>query len=251
MTLNARQNAILEQLKADKRVSVRVLAEHFDVAEMTIRRDLTLLENRGLLTRTHGGGVDSQKVTFELFMGERLKHNGDAKRAIARAAATHVSAGDTIILDTGTSVFMLTDFLDDIADLTVATPSLAVASNLFWRKSARLIVLGGYVKPWSPDLVGTLTEGNVKSLHFRKAFLGADGVDPESGFFCNDLGSANVVKEIIRASDEVIVLADSTKIGVKSLIKCADFSDVDLLITDSCDPARTSLLDGKVRVETA
>ncbi len=247
MPLNSRQEQILVALKDNRRVAVRELATTFSVSEMTIRRDLSLLEDRGLLMRTHGGGVDSQKVTFELFMGERLRHNGNAKKAIARAAVEFVSAGDTIILDTGTTVFMMADLLDDIADLTVATPSLAVASSLFWRKSARLIVLGGYVKAWSPDLVGSLTEENVAKLHFRKAFLGADGIDPEAGFFCSDLGSANVVQAIIRASDQVFVMADSSKIGVKSLIKYADFGDVGLLITDGNDSAKLRLVEKKVK----
>jgi DeoR/GlpR family transcriptional regulator of sugar metabolism len=247
MHLNSRQEQTLAALKDNRRVAVRELAARFDVSEMTIRRDLALLEERGLLTRTHGGGVDSQKVTFELFMGERLRHESDAKKAIARRAALLVSPGDTIILDTGTTVFMLADHLDDVADLTVATPSLAVASSLFWRKSARLIVLGGYVKSWSPDLVGSLTEENIAKLHFRKAFLGADGIDPDVGFFCNDLGSANVVKQIIAASDEVFVMADSSKIGVKSLIKYADFDDVNLLITDARDSAKLRLVEKKVK----
>jgi len=247
MHLNARQEQILNALKDNRRVGVRELAARFSVSEMTIRRDLSLLEERGLLTRTHGGGVDSQRVSFELFMGERLTHNGEAKKAIARRAAAFVGRGDTIILDTGTTVFMLADLLDGIADLTVATPSLAIASGLFWRKSARLIVLGGYVKPWSPDLVGSLTEENVAKLHFRKAFLGADGIDPEAGFFCNDLGSANVVQAIIKASDEVVVMADSSKIGVKSLIKYADFGDVDMLITDGRDSAKLRAVEKKVK----
>jgi DeoR/GlpR family transcriptional regulator of sugar metabolism len=247
MRLNSRQGQILELLKDNRRVAVRELAAQFDVSEMTIRRDLGMMEGRGLLTRTHGGGVDSQKLSFEMFMGERLRLNGEAKKTIARKAASFVSAGDTIILDTGTTVFMMADYLDEIADLTVATPSLAIATGLFWRKSARLIVLGGYVKSWSPDLVGSLTEENIAKLHFRKAFLGADGIDPDAGFFCNDLGSANVVKAIIRASDEVYVMADSSKIGVKSLIKYADFADVDMLITDGGDAEKVKTAEKRVK----
>jgi DeoR/GlpR family transcriptional regulator of sugar metabolism len=154
-------------------------------------------------------------------------------------------------MDTGTTVFLIAEHLADIPDLTVATPSLAVASSLFWKRSARLIVLGGYIKPWSPDLVGTLTEANVRTLHFRKAFLGADGVDRESGFFCNDLASANVVREIIKASDTVHVLADSSKIGVKSLIQYAGFGDVDVLITDGREPDKVRAMQKRVKTVVA
>jgi len=251
MSLNDRQQAILDQLKDSGRIGVRPLAERFAVSEMTIRRDLALLERHSLLTRTHGGGVSSQRVSFDLFLGDKMKQNASAKEAIARAAARLVEPGDTIVMDTGTTVFLVAEHLAAIPDLTVATPSLAVASSLFWKKSARLIVLGGYIKPWSPDLIGSLTESNVRTLHFRKAFLGADGVDPASGFFCNDLASANVVREIIKASDTVYVLADSSKIGVKSLIPYAGFADIDMLITDNRDPDKVRAMQKKLKTVVA
>jgi DeoR/GlpR family transcriptional regulator of sugar metabolism len=238
MRLNDRQQSILDLLKEQKKLGVGELAGRFGVSEMTIRRDLRMLEDQSLLTRTHGGVVNTRKVSFEQFLGERMNVHLDAKRAIARRASQLVEPGDTIILDTGTTVFQLSNALENIPDLTIATPSLAAAANLFGRQTARIIVLGGYLKPWSPDLIGTLTEDNVANLHFRKAFLGADGIDPASGFFCNDLASANVVRQIIKASDKVFVLADSSKIGVKSLIKYAEFGDVDVFVTDGRDPAK-------------
>jgi DeoR/GlpR family transcriptional regulator of sugar metabolism len=218
---------------------------------MTIRRDFNLFQKNNIMTRTHGGGVDTQKISFELFMGKKMEVNADAKKRIARKALEYISPGDTILLDTGTTVFHLTNFLNNIEDLTVVTPSLAVASNLFWNKSAKLIVLGGYVKSWSPDLIGTLTEQNVSNLNFKTAFLGADGIHPEEGFFCDDLNSSNVVKAIIKSSQKVVVMADSSKIGNKSLIKYGDFKDVDLLITDNNEPDKVKQIKNRVKTVLA
>lgn len=246
MKLNARQQNILAALKGKKRVSVKELSEQLGVSEMTVRRDFKLLEQYDLLTRTHGGGMQTPRVSMDLFFGEKMKHRFDQKLAVARRAAEEIEPGDTVVMDTGTTVFQLSDMLTDIPDVTVATPSLAVASNLFWQRACKLIVLGGCVRPWSPDLIGSLTEENTRKLHFRKAFLGADGIDPNEGFFCGDLNSANVVKEIIRASDTVYVLADCSKIGSRSLIKYADFNEIDVLITDGSNPNACALVSDRL-----
>jgi DeoR/GlpR family transcriptional regulator of sugar metabolism len=245
--MNDRQTRIAELLKQKGRVSLRELVKQFGVSEMTIRRDFRLLEERNVLTRTHGGSVAAHQISFDSFLGERARRHLEQKRAIASRAARLIELGDTIILDTGSTVFQLAHLLDGVANLTVATPSLAVASALFFSASAKLIVLGGYAKQWSPDLVGWLTEENIRNLHFRKAFLGADGIDANSGFFCNDLGSANVVKQIIRSSDTVYVLADSSKIGTRSLIRYAGFDAVDTLITNATDDSGLKELAKRVK----
>ncbi|MBD3240063.1 MAG: DeoR family transcriptional regulator [Chitinivibrionales bacterium] len=246
--LSERQASIVALLKEQNRLGVKELAQRFGVSEMTIRRDFRALEQRHRLTRTHGGGVETAHLSFDLFLGEKMGVRREQKIAIARRAAQQIEPGDCIMLDTGTTVFHLANYIDDIPDITVATPSLAVASNLFWKRTVRLIVLGGAAKPWSPDLVGTLTRENIRHLHFRKAFLGADGIDPAAGLFCNDLESANVIAEILNASDQVYVLADSSKLGARSLIKYADFNDIDAVITDTDNPVHAERLCQHIRV---
>ena len=251
MGTNKRQEQIIEKLNENSEITVKELAKGFSVSEMTIRRDFKILEDANLITRTHGGGVNNNQLSFDLFLGEKLKVNLSQKRAISKKAAEHISHGEPILIDTGTTVFHIAQYLEDRQDLTVATPSLAVASTLYWNKSANLMLLGGYIKSWyRPDLVGPLTENNINGLNFKTAFLGADGVDPEEGFFCNDMDSANVVKNVIKNSERVIVLADSSKIGTKSLVKYADFKDVDLLITDSGAPDKIEKLIKLLTVET-
>jgi DeoR/GlpR family transcriptional regulator of sugar metabolism len=247
MDLNQRQIEIIRLFKEKNACGVKELVRTFHVSEMTIRRDLALLEKNGSITRTHGGGIDTQKISFDFLMGEKAGINVDAKKAIAAKAAAFIRNGDTVILDTGSTVLQLSNELGGFDDLTVVTPSLAVAANLFRSKTVKLIILGGYVKPQSPDLVGVLTEKNIRELHFKTAFLGADGIDPAEGFFCSDINYGNVVREMIKASEQVIVLADASKIGKKALTRYGDFSDVDLLITDLDDADTLASLRKKVK----
>jgi DeoR/GlpR family transcriptional regulator of sugar metabolism len=248
MKINERQNKILDILNENKVVGVKELAKHFCVSEMTIRRDLDYLEQNNKLTRTHGGGITTNRFSFDLFMEDKLNLNRDAKMAIARKAVELIIPHTMILLDVGTTILHMADYIKEIEGLTVATTSLAVASKLFLNQTARLIMVGGYIKAWSPELFGFLTEQNIRGLHFDTVFLGANGIHPQEGLFCSDINAYNVIQEMKTSGDQVIVLADSSKFGKKSLMKYGDFTDIDLLITDNMHP---ELLEGiKDKVET-
>lgn len=250
MKLNSRQAATIEMFERDKTLSIKELSARFGVSEMTIRRDFRVLERAGLITTSHGAGVSSKRLFLDMFSTQHSERGADAKKAIAAKAAEYTAPGDIMILDTGSTVFELSGHLRDAKGLTVATPSLLTALNLFASNAVKVILLGGYVRPWSPDLFGSMTERNIAELHFHKAFIGADGIDPEEGFFCADMNSANIVRRIIESSDQVFVLADSSKIGRKALVRYAGFEQVDRLITDD-GGGRAATLGDRIAVDMA
>ncbi len=246
MKINERQETILDLLNENRVVGVKELAKHFNVSEMTIRRDLDYLEQNNKLTRTHGGGIRTNSFSFDLFMEDKLNLNRDAKNAIARKAVEFIKPHNMILLDVGTTILQMADYIKEIEGLTIATTSLAVASKLFLSQIAQLIMVGGYIKAWSPELFGFLTEQNIRGLHFDIVFLGANGIHPQEGLFCSDINAYNVIQEMITSGDQVIVLADSSKIGKKSLMKYGDFSDIDILITDSSHPELLESIKDKI-----
>jgi DeoR/GlpR family transcriptional regulator of sugar metabolism len=176
-SLNARQRAIISLLRRHGEVRVMGLTRQFAVTPMTIRRDLDSLAQRGCLTRTHGGAIFSQQAKVQFAFREKQEAESPAKAAIARAAATLVRPGTSVVIDTGTTTLEVARAIAGIPDLTVLTSSLAIAAALFARDHVDLILLGGNARKNSPDLTGPLTEDNLLQLRVQIAILGADAFD--------------------------------------------------------------------------
>ncbi|HAU38971.1 MAG TPA: DeoR/GlpR transcriptional regulator, partial [Phycisphaerales bacterium] len=149
-----RREEIQRILQSRQQVSISQLARRFGVSEMTIRRDLDQLESQGRVRRTHGGALPAERMVFEFDFVARRQANRPAKQAIAAEAVKHVRPGHRLILDTGTTTLELARLLKPIEDLTVITPSLAVASELQYCDNVQTVLLGGVVRRGSPDLTG-------------------------------------------------------------------------------------------------
>ena len=138
---------------------------------MTVRRDLKSLAERGKVLRTHGGAALAERVSFEFDFLHRLREHQAAKDAIAVAAAAVVEDGESVLLDSGTTTLALAKQLCQKQRLTVVTTSLPIAAQLQYDRHIEVLLLGGYVRPSSPDLVGAMTEANLESLRADVAFL--------------------------------------------------------------------------------
>ena len=134
-----RQNYILKRLRMDSVVSVQELAREFKTTEMTVRRDLALLEKQGALTRSYGGAVTNEKVGFESYFSSRQAEHPDIKRKIAAKAAGFITDGDSIAIDIGTTAFEITKHIKDIRDLNVITASLPVLMELSSHSNIKVI----------------------------------------------------------------------------------------------------------------
>lgn len=233
----ARQARIRERFAEQSGVSISELAREFDVSEMTIRRDLAALEDKAHIQRTHGGAVLTERMMLEFDYRDRREHNRAAKRAIAAAARQRVQPGQRLILDTGTSTLELAALLKDGEDLTVITPSLAVASELQHAPGVEVILLGGVIRRGSPDLTGPVTEHCLELFAADIAFQGADAIGADGAIYNSDLRLARVDQLMRRVANRCCVLADHTKIGRTALARSGSLADVDTFITSKGAPA--------------
>ncbi|OPZ08720.1 MAG: Glycerol-3-phosphate regulon repressor [candidate division BRC1 bacterium ADurb.BinA292] len=230
--VDARRARIRELLFECETLSVPDLARHFDVSEMTIRRDLDSLAGAGQVRRVHGGALVSERMSFEFDFHERRLRQLPQKQAIAAVAASLIEPGDTLFLDTGTTTLELAQRLKDAAQLTVITTSLAVAATLQFAASVRTILLGGEIRRGSADTSGALTEYLLERLTARVAMVGAEGIDLEGNFYDADPQLARVAVMMRERSDRTYILCDSRKIGQRALVRSGHLSEVDALITD-------------------
>lgn len=234
----ARQTHIRERLAAEPGVSVSQLASEFGVSEMTVRRDLDALAASAHIERTHGGAVLTTRMVVDFDYRRRREVQRASKQSIARAARAMVQPGQRILLDTGTTTLELAVLLRDAVDLTVITPSLAVASELQDASGVEVILLGGVIRRGSPDLTGPVTEHCLDLFSADLAFQGADGIGLDGAIYNSDLRLARVDKLMRRLAAKSCVLADHTKIGVTALAKSGSLAEVDYFVTDSaCPPA--------------
>lgn len=232
-----RQSQIRERFAAGPGVSVSELAREFDVSEMTIRRDLAALEGQSHIQRTHGGAFLTQRMMLEFDYRGRREVNRAAKAAIAAEARKLVQPGQRLILDTGTTTLEFAALLKDGKDLTVITPSLAVASELQHAAGVEVILLGGVIRRGSPDLTGPVTENCLELFSADFAFQGADGIGNDGAIYNSDLRLARVDKLMRRVARRSCLLADHTKIGTTALARNGTLADVDIFITDTGAPA--------------
>ncbi len=228
----ARHAEIRQRFSAQPGVSVGELAKEFGVSEMTIRRDLDALEARAEIQRTHGGAVLTERMMLEFDYRGRRQVNREAKCAIAAEARKLVQPGDRVILDTGTTTLELASMLRNGENITVITPSLAVASELQHAAGVEIVLLGGVIRRGSPDLTGPVTEHCLELFSADIAFQGSDGIGLDGSIYNSDLRLARVDQMMRRLAKRSCLLADHTKVGQTALARNGSMADVDLFITD-------------------
>jgi DeoR/GlpR family transcriptional regulator of sugar metabolism len=233
----ARQSRIREHLASEQGVSISALAREFGVSGMTIRRDLAALAEKAHVRRTHGGAVLAERMILEFDYRQRRQLNRAAKRAIAAEARKLVQPGQRLILDNGTTTLEFAALLKDGENLTVITPSLAVASELQHAAGVEVILLGGVMREGSPDLTGPLTEHCLELLAADLAIQGADGIGLDGAIYNSDLRLAKVDRLMRSVAARCCVLADHSKIGRTALARNGSLADVDVFITDKAAPA--------------
>ncbi len=230
--MNIRQTQILEMIEKNERVSIADIKDIFKVSEMTIRRDLTFLEEKGYVTRIHGGVLAKRILFFDSSFKQKQQEHVEEKKVIAKRAVSLIQPGDNIILDTGTTTLYIAQELVRLnMVLSVATTSLAVASTLF-NSNIDVLIFGGFLRREIPDLFGPLTEKNLQDFHAHKLFMGCDGITVQEGFFTSDLNISHIEERMVRIADRVIVVTDSSKFGKKSFVRYAGADAVHTIITD-------------------
>jgi DeoR family fructose operon transcriptional repressor len=226
-----RQHRILDMLLESEAVSTGKVARVLDISEETVRRDFEKLEGDGQLARKHGGAVRINDSRRDLSLNSRELANVAEKEAIARAALSQIQAGDTIFFDASSTVFHLACLLPNL-EATVLTNALKTAIELTRRSAIQVILVGGVVSHRSLSAQGALADQMLEYYHVQKAFMSCRGLDAERGLSEANVEQAGLKRKIARMADHIIVLADHTKMGLKSSYFFARLEEIDLLITD-------------------
>jgi len=242
MLANQRRDKILELLKEDGSAKVIKLAKIFKVSEVTIRQDLEKLESEGFIHREHGGAflknVEVGVKSFTLLNQDNL----EKKKIIGRKAAELIEAGETIILDSGSTTTEIAKNLIGRSGLTVITNALNIALILGAEPGIEVIVTGGEFKPPTLSLTGQKAATFFEDIHVDKLFLATAGISLRSGLTYPSLSDIVVKKAMIESADVTYLVADSTKIGKNAFASLGALSLIDYIITDaSIDPSNLQL----------
>lgn len=231
-----RQRRILKLLL--KRGSLRTMetASELGVTDETVRKDFEILENRGDLIRTHGGASRPERTREDLPFNEREAVRRDEKRAIARVAASRIQPNETIFMDASSTVLTLTEFLPEIP-LTILTNALNVFTALSDRPNFDLICTGGLYDPKSRSFIGLTAEKALRRHNIHRMFFSGNGLHLERGASERNARQAAFKERVVAYSEDVIFLADHTKLGLKAAFFFAEMDHINCLITDkAADP---------------
>lgn len=232
MFAELRRKEIAKLVQEKGTVTVEDLCAMYSVSAATIRNDLTELERVGALQRTHGGAIGHSFVNYEPTSQEKEIKNVVQKQAIARKALEFIHPGDVIVLDTGTTTYELAKLVGQIANLTVITNDLKIASLLEQFNTITVILLGGTVRHKFHCTYGTSVVNALDALYVDTAFLATNGLSLRRGLSTPSMEIAEIKRKIISISDQVILLADSSKQGKESFASFAQLEEVNTLITD-------------------
>lgn len=225
-----RRNRVLELVRMRGFASLPDLATELKVSESTVRRDLDYLEETGVARRTHGGVCYSGPSPKLPHFDVRQSVEWDKKRQIAAAASRLIEPGDTVLLDGGSTTYEIARALIG-KPLQVVTNSLPVAMLFSTTDTVDLVLIGGYVHTRTGVSLGPYANEMLADLNVQRAVLSVAGIN-RRGYYNSNLLLVETERAMMRAADEVVVVADSTKFGRTSLANLCELSQVDVLVTD-------------------
>src|SRR3954466_930177 len=226
-----RRNRILEVIRQGGFASLPALAETLEVSESTVRRDLDFLEESGVAQRTHGGVFYTGPSPKLAHFDQRQALNWDKKRQIAVQASQLIDDNDTILLGGGGTAYELAQLLVG-RPLQVVTNSLPVANLFTSSENADLVFIGGYVHTKTGVSLGPYANQMLARLNVRRAVLSVAGIN-ERGCYNSNLLLVETERAMMTRAAQVIVVADSTKLGRRSLSQLCELKNIALLVTDS------------------
>jgi DeoR/GlpR family transcriptional regulator of sugar metabolism len=232
MDVQMRHQMIMQALRQRSPVLVGELAATLDCSEMTVRRDLESLERTGGLRRVHGGATSVFLSAEETPYGIRALESHEAKATIGAAAASLLADGETVILDGGTTAMEVARALRN-RRMTVMPLALRPVFELHECPGIKLLLPGGEIRPGELSLTGSLTEPSFSQLRFDTCVMGPCGIDAKAGITTHLLAETAVKRAAAKASQRVIAVADSSKLGRVAFGHVCDLDDIDILLTDA------------------
>ncbi len=234
MSSEERQHRIETYLQKVEFASLEELAVQLDSSVSTIRRDLTALETKGTIRRTHGGARLSEPRSDEFTFSTRDTHQLGEKEAIGRCCAELIQPNQTVIIDAGTTTYHVARHLEN-KTLQIITNSLPVANHFASSQRVEVVVSGGVIYPRLGVLVGPLAVESFSKIHADVAIMSSGGITPEG--ITNSHGLLiDIQRAMIEAAQKVIFCLDSAKLGRKSVSALCDLHQVDTIVTDNRAP---------------
>ena len=242
MSRYRRLNDLLELLAADGQLTVQRAAGALGVSAATVRRDFDDLAAQQMLTRIRGGAV-ARGVTYDLPLRYKTERHPTEKHRIAAVAAAMVRPGQVAGLNGGTTTTEVARALAVRADLqsgdplapalTVVTNALNIAAELAVRQHIKIVATGGVARPQSYELTGPLATGVLEQVTLDVAILGVDGIDAVAGATAHHEGEASINRLMGRQARQVIIVADSSKVGQRAFARICTPAEIDVLVTDA------------------
>ena len=231
--MNNRHNQILDLLTKHKKIEVAKLATLLDVSQVTIRKDLVALENRGLVERVHGYATLNESDD----LNNRLAYHYDNKQRIAKMAVASVKNGETVMIESGSCCALVAlAIAQSKKDVTIITNSAFIADYIRKIKTVKVILLGGEYQNESQVMVGPITRKCVEAFFVDKLFIGTDGFTKESGFTGNDYMRSETVRDMAKQAANVIIVTDSTKFHQMGVVNLIATEKVSAVYTDQDIP---------------
>ncbi|EPF32407.1 DeoR/GlpR family DNA-binding transcription regulator [Treponema maltophilum] len=227
--LSEREHSILNRLMVQGAVSVADLSSELAVSEVTIRSDLSSLEERGLLSRTHGGALPS--IHPHIF--QRQNMNIEEKHRIAKAAADLVEDGDAIMIEAGTTTSLLPRYLAGKRDILIITNSIPAFESAKSNPALKITLVGGEFRDSTDSFVGRITLDTIRRFNVRCAFVGTDGFSLKSGITTHLIEGGDVISVMRERAENLVLLADSSKYGKTGVVTILPLSQINTLITDT------------------
>jgi DeoR family galactitol utilization operon repressor len=231
-----RERVILDSLLEKGTVSVADLSRDLAVSEVTIRSDLTVLEKKGLLSRVHGGAVPS----IHPHILERQSLRLEEKQNIARAAASLIRDGDTVMIEAGTTPALVCRYLGDRRDVHVITNSVLAFNAAKSNRALKITLCGGEFRSSTESFVGLIAAETIRRFNVVFAFVGTDGFSARQGITTNLLEGGEIIKVMRERARQTIVLADSSKYGRAGPVTFLPLSGVNGIIADSGIPGEAA-----------
>ena len=232
ISTEARREEIINIIRELGRVKVSDLSEKYGISEVSIRKDLELLEAEGHLSRVHGGAVALNKLYVNMDLNERYRTNALAKRKLADYAAKFIEDNDTIMMNAGTTLTYVLRAIRNKKNITIVTNSVQNATEAALYSDFNVILLGGELDSKYQFTYGEDAINQLENYHANKCILSVDGISASAGLTLYYSNEASIAKKMLESSGTVIVTADSTKIGKNVFAKITDASKIDILVTN-------------------
>ena len=245
--MNKRQSQILDLLTQNKKLKVTELSEVLSVSQVTIRKDLSALEDSGIIVREHGYA----KLNESDDINNRLAYHYDIKQKIAEKAVESIEDGETVMIESGSCCALVAlEIAKTKKDVTLITNSAFIADYIRKIGNVRIILLGGEYQEESQVMVGPITRKCAEGFFVDKLFIGTDGFTKETGFTGNDYMRSEAVKDMAKQASNVIIVTDSVKFQQKGVVSLLDTKKVSYVYTDSNIPEETEeyLIENNIKI---